>query len=257
MTPPDPLQPRAVTACLLVIGNEVLSGRTRDANLQFLAQGLNEIGIRLTEARVIPDDEATIVATVNECRRRFDYVLTTGGIGPTHDDITAASVAKAFGVTLQRHPQAEAWLRQHYRPEDINPERMKMADVPEGATLIENPVSKAPGFQIGNVVVLPGVPRIMQAMFEGYRHRLKGGAQMLSKAIAAYVPEGVLAKPLAELQAQFKDVEIGSYPFVRNGRLGAALVLRTTDAARLAAVAEALRVVIRGLGGEPVEDPPA
>jgi len=257
VTPPDPTPPQTVTACLLIIGNEVLSGRTRDANLQYLAQALNEIGIRLTEARVIPDDEATIVAAVNECRARFVYVLTTGGIGPTHDDITAAAVAKAFGVALRRHPQAEAWLRQHYRPEDINPERMKMADVPEGATLIENPVSKAPGFQIGNVIVLPGVPRIMQAMFEGYRHRLKGGARMLSKAIAAYVPEGVIAKPLTELQARFKDVEIGSYPFVRDGRLGAALVLRTSDAARLAAAAEDLRAMIRDLGGEPVEDPPA
>lgn len=257
MTSSDSAPPQTVTACLLIIGNEVLSGRTRDANLQYLAQALNEIGIRLTEARVIPDDEATIVAAVNECRRRFDYVLSTGGIGPTHDDITAAAVAKAFGVVLRRHPQAEAWLRQHYRPEDINPERMKMADVPEGATLIENPVSKAPGFRIGNVIVLPGVPRIMQAMFEGYRHHLKGGVRVLSKAIAAYVPEGVIAKPLTELQARFKDVEIGSYPFVRDGRLGAALVLRTTDAARLEAAAEGLRAIIRELGGEPVEDPPA
>jgi len=183
--------------------------------------------------------------------------LERSGLRGTFFVPTSLLTKPGFGVALRRHPLAEAWLRQHYRPEDINPERMKMADVPEGATLIENPVSKAPGFQIGNVIVLPGVPRIMQAMFEGYRHRLKGGAQVLSKAIAAYVPEGVIAKPLAELQARFRDVEIGSYPFVRDGRLGAALVLRTTDATRLTAAAEGLRAIIRGLGGEPVEDPPA
>jgi molybdenum cofactor synthesis domain-containing protein len=257
MTLPTAASTKAVTACLIVIGNEVLSGRTRDANLQYLAQALNSIGICMAEARVIPDDETTIIAAVNECRRRFDYVLTTGGIGPTHDDITAASIAKAFGVPLIRDPQAEAWLRQYYRPGDVNPQRLKMADVPEGATLIENPVSKAPGFQIGNVIVLPGIPRIMQAMFEGHRHRLQGGAEVLSQAVAAFLPEGVMAGPLAQIQARYPDIEIGSYPFFRDGRLGAALVLRATDATRLAAGAEDVRAMIRGLGGEPIEDPDA
>ncbi len=243
-----------VTACLIVIGNEILSGRTRDANLQYLGQALNALGIRLAQARVIPDEEETNVATVNECRAAFDYVFTTGGIGPTHDDITAACVAKAFGVELGRDRRAEAMLRQHYRPEDVNEARLKMADVPAGATLIENPVSKAPGFQLGNVFVLPGVPRIMQAMFEGIKHRLTGGQVVLSAAIAAYIPEGVMAEHLRGLQDKYTDIEIGSYPFVRDGKLGVSVVLRGAEGGRLDAAAEDLRTLIRSLGAEPVED---
>ncbi len=243
-----------VTACLIVIGNEILSGRTRDANLQYLGQALNALGIRLAQARVIPDEEETIVATVNECRAAFDYVFTTGGIGPTHDDITAACVAKAFGVELGRDRRAEAMLRQHYRPEDVNEARLKMADVPAGATLIENPVSKAPGFQLENVFVLPGVPRIMQAMFEGIKHRLTGGQVVLSAAIAAYIPEGVMAEHLRGLQDKYTDIEIGSYPFVRDGKLGVSVVLRGAEGGRLDAAAEDLRTLIRSLGAEPVED---
>ena len=249
-------EPKVFTACLIIIGNEVLSGRTRDANLQFLATGLNAIGIRMTEARVIPDVEETIIANVNECRAKFDYVFTTGGIGPTHDDITSASVAKAFGVELIRHPDADARLKRHYKPEDINPQRMKMADVPEGATLIDNPVSAAPGFRVGNVFVLPGVPRIMQAMFDGMKHTLMGGAPVLSCAIACHVQEGTLAEGLARVQADFPDVEIGSYPFFRHGKLGVALVLRTPDKARLDLAAEKVEALIRAKGGEPMEDRP-
>jgi len=243
-----------VTACLIVIGNEILSGRTRDANLQYLGRALNALGIRLAQARVIPDDEETIVATVNESRAAFDYVFTTGGIGPTHDDITAACVARAFGVDLARDPRAEAMLRQHYRPEDLNAARLKMADVPAGATLIENPVSKAPGFQLDNVFVLPGVPRIMQAMFEGIKHRLAGGQMVLSVAVAAYIAEGVMAEKLDRLQGTYTDVEIGSYPFVRDGRLGVSVVLRGAEPGRLDAAADDLRALIRSLGAEPVED---
>lgn len=246
---------KSVTACLIVIGNEVLSGRTQDANLQYLAKALNEIGVRLSEARVIPDVEATIVSTVNECRAKFDYVITTGGIGPTHDDITSASIAKAFGVAHVRNPEAEARLRRHYaRPEDLNAQRLRMAEMPEGAELVDNPVSAAPGFRIGNVIVLAGVPRIMQAMFEGYRHRLKGGATMLSRTVVAYVPEGQMAAGLGATQTAHPGVEIGSYPFFRAGKLGASLVVRGTAAAEVAAATEAVKVLVRAQGGEPIEE---
>ncbi|MSP80474.1 MAG: competence/damage-inducible protein A [Rhodospirillales bacterium] len=246
---------KPVTACLVIIGNEVLSGRTQDANLQYLAGALNEAGVRLMEARVIPDVEATIVATVNECRAKFDHVITTGGIGPTHDDITSESIAKAFGVPHVVHPEAEARLRRHYaRPEDLNAQRLRMATLPEGAELIDNPVSAAPGFRIGNVMVLAGVPRIMQAMFDGFRHRLKGGAPMRSRTVLAYVPEGQMAAGLGAVQTAHPSVEIGSYPFFRAGRLGTSLVVRGTDAAKVAAATEAVKVLVRAQGGEPIEE---
>lgn len=245
---------KPVTACLIVIGNEVLSGRTQDVNLQYLAKGLNAVGIRLMEARVIPDVEETIVATLNECRARFDYVFTTGGIGPTHDDITAACVAKAFGVRLVRHPEAEARLLRHYKPEDVNPQRLRMANTPEGAELVDNPVSSAPGFRIGNVIVLAGVPRIMQAMFEGYRHKLTGGASMLSRTVVSLVPEGKMAAKVAAVQAAHPMTEIGSYPFVRDGKLGVSLVVRGTDTTQLAVATEAIKAAVRAEGGEPIEE---
>jgi molybdenum cofactor synthesis domain-containing protein len=246
---------KTVTACVLIIGNEVLSGRTQDANLQYLAKSLNEVGVRLMEARVIPDIEETIVAAVNECRAKFDYVITTGGIGPTHDDITSACVSKAFGVRHVRNPEAEARLRRHYaRPEDVNAQRLRMAEMPEGAELIDNPVSKAPGYRIGNVIVLAGVPRIMQAMFEGFRHKLKGGAPMLSRTVVAFVPEGKMAAGLGAAQAAHPAVEIGSYPFFRDGKLGASLVVRGTDAQAVAAATEAVKATVCAQGGEPIEE---
>ena len=246
-------EPKTVTACLIIIGNEILSGRTRDANLQFLGENLNALGIRLMEGRVIPDVEATIIANVNEARARFDYVFTTGGIGPTHDDITSACIAKAFGRKLIRHPDAEKLLLAHYKPEDVTEARMKMADVPEGSTLLDNPVSRAPGFQVGNVFVLPGVPRIMQAMFDLFKHRLTGGAEMLSKSIASYTPEGKIAARLTTLQDEHPALEIGSYPFSRDGRHGSTIVIRGTDAADIADAAEKLRTIMRDLGNEPQE----
>ncbi len=245
---------KTVTACLIVIGNEILSGRTREANLQYLGARLNELGIRLAEARIIPDNEEAIVEAVNACRAAYDYVFTTGGIGPTHDDITSACVAKAFGLELERNAEALAMLKTHYKAEDINPSRLRMADIPRGAALIENPVSKAPGYQIENVIVLAGVPRIMQAMFEGFRHRLAGGQKMLSASIASFIPEGNLAAGLAQVQAANPDVEIGSYPFVRGARLGVSVVLRCADGNRLAPAAAAVRDLIRTLGGEPMDE---
>ena len=251
--PGSPEKP-IVTAALIIIGNEVLSGRTQDANLQFLATGLGEIGVRLMEVRVIADDEGEIVAAVNALRARHDYVFTTGGIGPTHDDITAASIARAFGRKFGRNAEAEAILRAHYKPEDATESRLRMADLPEDVTLIENPVSRSPGFQVENVYVLPGVPSIMQAMFDGLKHRLRGGAPVLSKTVTAFIPESVVAPPLGELQNNRPDVEIGSYPFFRDGRLGTSLVARSPDGKALEEVAEAIRELIRDLGGEPHDE---
>src|ERR1051325_270508 len=183
MTDAEPTA-KPITACVLIIGNEILSGRTQDANLAFLAQGLNEIGIRLREARVIPDDAETIVAAVNEVRRKFDYVFTTGGIGPTHDDITAQCIADAFGVPLILHPEARRLLEGHYPPGALNEARLRMAHMPEGSSLLLNPISRAPGFRIGNVFVLAGVPQVMQATFNELRHHLRGGAKMLRRSVS-------------------------------------------------------------------------
>ena len=243
-----------VTACLIIIGNEILSGSTEDANLAFLGHHLNELGIRLAEARVIADDETVIIETVNKCRERFDYVFTTGGIGPTHDDITSAAIAKAFGVELVRNTEALALLYQQYRQKDQNEARLKMADIPAGATLIENPVSKAPGYQIENVVVMAGVPKIMQAMFDGFKHRLTGGETVLSETVTAFVTEGVVAGKLAAVQARHRQVEIGSYPFVRDGKRGVCLVLRHTDVERIEKAAADVRAMLGDLGVEPAKD---
>jgi molybdenum cofactor synthesis domain-containing protein len=246
-------EPKIITACVLIIGNEILSGRTPDANLAFLARGLNELGIRLREARVIPDDNGEIVRTVNEVRPAFDYVFTTGGIGPTHDDITARSVADAFGVPLMVHPEAKRLLETHYPRGQLNEARLRMAMVPEGAVLLPNPISRAPGFQIGNVFVLPGVPSIMQGIFEQLKHRLVGGTKMLSFSVSCHLAEGTLAKDLGALQVRYPDLEIGSYPYFRRGDFGVTLVLRGTEKARLAAAVEELNALIRALGGDPQE----
>jgi len=241
------------TACIVIIGNEVLSGRTQDANLSFLATGLNDLGIQVSEARIIRDDRQIIADCVNDVRATHDYVLTTGGIGPPHDDITSESIAFALGVPFERNAEAEAILRNYYSPDDITEERLSMADMPAGAVLIENPVSRAPGFQIDNVFVLPGVPRIMRDMFTGMSHRLTGGAPMLSRSITAEMPEGVVAGPLGDLQHRFPDVEMGSYPFFQGGTLGTNLVLRSFDAERMAEAAEAVAQMVRDLGGVPTE----
>ncbi len=242
---------KTVTACLLIIGNEILSGRTRDANLVYLGARLNELGVRLMEARVIPDRVDVIVETLNDVRRRFDYVLTTGGIGPTHDDITAECVARAFGVPLIEHPEARAILEDHYGPNELNEARLRMAKTPEGACLIENPVSKAPGFQIGNVFVMAGIPSIMKAMFESLRHRLTGGNPLLSKAVVAALPESYLAPGLGAIQERFPEIEIGSYPFYRMGVFGVRLVLRGPLPEPLEAAAGEVRELVRQLGADP------
>lgn len=243
--------PDIVTACVLIIGNEILSGRTQDENLAFLAHGLNDAGIRVREARVIPDDPAAIVAAVNQARAKFDHVFTTGGIGPTHDDITAQCVADAFAVPLVLHPEAKRLLESHYPAGHLNEARLRMAMVPEGAALLPNPISQAPGFRIENVFVLPGVPRIMQAIFAELKHRLKGGDKILSRSISCRLGEGSLASDLGALQARWPDVEIGSYPYFRRGDFGVTLVLRGTEGSRLDRAADEVRALIRALGGDP------
>jgi molybdenum cofactor synthesis domain-containing protein len=252
------------TACLLVIGNEVLSGRTQDANLKFLATRLGEIGIPLREARVIPDVRETIVAALNEVRARFDHIFTTGGIGPTHDDITSECVAEAFGVPWEPHPEAWARLEGYYQSRgalaDFNPARQRMATMPRGAALIDNAVSIAPGFTVGNVHVLAGVPRIMQAMFEALAPRLAGGPPVTSRAVhAAGLLEGRIAEGLAEIQARYPQLDVGSYPYYRpggGGGGGVALVAKGTDADATAAAARDIAAFIRSVGAQPVEGEP-
>ena len=245
---------KIVTAAVLIIGNEILSGRTQDTNLAYIATGLNEVGVTLREARVIPDIAETIIATVNELRATYDYVFTTGGIGPPHDDITSESIAKAFGLPWTLHPEAHSLFLQQYKPGELNEARLRMAHTPEGAALIRNPVSRAPGFRIGNVFVMAGIPRVMQGMFDGIKHDLKGGRPMLSRTVSCHLPEGVVAKGLGEIQTRYDDLDIGSYPFYRRGEFGTSLVLRGRDKDRLAAGTEEVAALVRSLGGTPVEE---
>jgi molybdenum cofactor synthesis domain-containing protein len=244
---------RTVTAALVIIGNEILSGRTQDANLAFLAKELGEIGIRMKEVRVVADEEDAIVEAVNALRPRHAYVFTTGGIGPTHDDITSASIAKAVGRPYRRDPEAERRLLAYYPPEKVNEARLKMADMPEGSELIDNPVSVAPGFRVENVYVLPGVPSILEAMFAGLKPKLKGGAPVRSRTVTAFCPEGEIARALGEIQARHPSLEIGSYPFMQQGRFGTSLVFRGTDETEIRAAAEALLAVLRERGVEVLE----
>ena len=247
---------KTVTACVLIIGNEILSGRTQDVNLNYLAKGLNEAGVRLREARVIPDVAEVIVATVNEVRAKYDYVFTTGGIGPTHDDITNECVAKAFGVPLILHAEAKRILEERYRDRgmELNEARLRMAQVPQGAMLVLNPVSGAPGFRMQNVFVMAGVPQIMQAMFEGVKPALTGGRPVLSRAISCGLAEGQLAKGLGEIQTRYPDIDIGSYPWYRRGSYGVSLVLRSPDERRLGFAADEVVGLVRSLGGTPSEE---
>jgi len=240
------------TACVLIIGNEILSGRTQDTNLAYIAQGLAQVGVALKEARVIPDVCDTIAATVNELRANYDYVFTTGGIGPTHDDITAECVAKAFGVKNVLNLDAHRILQSVIKPEDLNEARLRMAHTPEGATLIVNVVSRVPGFKMENVYVMAGIPRVMQAMFDSVKPTLKGGKPVLSRTVSCDLPEGTLAKGLGEVQARYPDVDIGSYPaFRRGGGFHVSLVLRGRDAALLDRAAHDVAAMVKGLGGNP------
>jgi molybdenum cofactor synthesis domain-containing protein len=238
------------TAAMLTIGDEILTGRTRDANLPHLAEALTAHGIGLREARVVPDVAAEIIAAVNALRARYTHVFTSGGIGPTHDDITADAVAAAFGVPIDVREDARAILATHYaNPEvDLNAARLRMARIPDGAVLIDNPISKAPGFSLGNVHVMAGVPAIFQAMVAGLLPRLTGGRPLLSRSLRVASPEGEIAGPLRAVAEAHPEVTIGSYPFVADGRFGSNLVVRSEDPARLAAAFADLEALAARLG---------
>ena len=240
------------TVAFVIIGNEILSGRTQDANTPWLAENLVSMGVVLHQVRIVPDIEVEIIAAVNELRGKVDYVFTTGGIGPTHDDITAEAIAKAFGVTLELNKGAYDILARHYGGEQhVTAPRRKMAMIPAGASLINNPVSGAPGFQIGNVFVLAGVPRIMQAMYDDVKTRLKRGKPVLSNTIACSLAESAIAEPLEKIQKNYPAVSIGSYPHFRGGILGLSLVLRSTDDEKLGSATRDVIALIAAQGGEP------
>lgn len=243
---------RVVTAAVIIIGNEILSGRTQDTNLRDIALSLGAWGIRIGEARVVADVEATIVAVVNELRARYDYVLTTGGIGPTHDDITSECIAKSFGVELVEHPQIAALIRRREAPPEIMASRLRMAMVPKGAGLIENSTGGPPGFHIGNVYVMAGIPSVMRAMLSTLQARLTGGDVLQSRSVTVYCGESVIAAPLRDIQNAHPDVEIGSYPFDKDSRYGTTLVVRGTDALLLGHVVEKVKTMIVSVGAEMV-----
>lgn len=229
-----------VTAALLVIGDEILSGRTKDRNIGYIADYLTRIGIQLSEVRVVSDQQDHIVEAVNALRSRYSYVFTTGGIGPTHDDITADSVARAFGVPIDIDERAVALMRARYEPARLTETRLRMARIPQGAELIHNSVSSAPGFMLENVIVMAGVPRIMQVMLDDVAPRLKTGRRILTRTVRVERPEGDVAPGLGSIQQAHPDVQMGSYPYFSRDRLGTNLVLRSADEKLLVEATKAL-----------------
>lgn len=243
---------KTVTGCLLIIGNEILSGRTQDTNLAHLAKALNELGVRMVHARVIPDVEDIIIDTVNECRATYDHVFTTGGIGPTHDDITADCIAKAFNTELYLHPDIVEIIQRREAPPDVMESRLRMARVPEGSTLIDNPTGGPAGFQIENVYVLAGVPMVMQAMVSTLtKERLGGGEPVRSRSVGAFLGESAIANDLSAIQDEHPNIDLGSYPFYRQDGYGTNLVMRGTDEAELEVMLKKVEAMIVNLGAEP------
>jgi molybdenum cofactor synthesis domain-containing protein len=237
-----------VTAGILVIGDEILSGRTKDKNIGFIAEYLTNIGIDLKEVRVVADDEADIIAALDALRGRYNYVFTTGGIGPTHDDITADSIAKAFGVGIDHHPEVVARFRERWGEADLNEARLRMARIPDGAELIQSATILAPGFKLGNVIVMAGVPSIMQAMMDIVAPKLKSGVRMLSDTVRANAREGDIGGPLREIANAHPDTVIGSYPFTdEEKKPNTNLVVRSRDPEKLAAAMNAVKEMLAGL----------
>ncbi len=220
---------KKINAALLIIGNEILSGRTQDTNTSTLSLWLNSIGVTVKEVRVIPDIENTIIETVNVLRKKYDYIFTSGGIGPTHDDITAQSIAKAFEIDYVKHEEGYKILERYYKPGEFNEGRQKMIWMPKDAKLILNPTSGAPGFSVENVFCLPGVPSILKSMLGGLKNSIIGGKPILSKTISLRTVESEIANSLSEVQNKNVDVEIGSYPFFQAGKLGVSIVIRSED----------------------------
>ena len=220
---------KEIIAGIIIIGNEVLSGRTKDVNTSTISTWLNSLGITVKEVRVIPDDKEKIIDTVNLLRKNFNYVFTTGGIGPTHDDITAESISEAFNLKYDFHKEAFSILENYYKPGEFSEGRQKMAKMPTSAKLIMNPSSGAPGFYVENVFCLPGVPSILKSMLGGLNNILVGGDPVISKTLNLRTVESEIAKSLSNVQNQNREVEIGSYPFFRAGKLGVSIVLRSTD----------------------------
>lgn len=233
-----------VTAAILVIGDEILSGRTKDKNIGYIAEYMTNIGVDVREVRVVPDIEEEIVTTLNHLRNRYTYVFTTGGIGPTHDDITADCVAKAFGVPIDVDPRAKALLLTRIAERDLNEARLRMARIPAGADLILNKVSAAPGFRIGNVHVMAGVPSIMQAMLDEVAPTLKTGVKLLSETVRANCREGDIGTPLGAIAKEHPDTMIGSYPFNEDGKPNTNIVVRSRDPQKLAAAKAAVEAML-------------
>jgi len=237
-----------VTAGILVIGDEILSGRTKDKNIGFIAEYLTNIGIDLREVRIVPDEEAEIVAALDALRHRYDYVFTTGGIGPTHDDITADAVAKTFGVGIDHHPEVVARFRERWGAADLNEARLRMARIPDGAELIQSATILAPGFKLGNVIVMAGVPSIMQAMMDIVAPKLRSGVWMLSDSVRANAREGDVGGPLREIAMAHPDTVIGSYPFMdEDNKPNTHLVVRSRDPQKLVAAMTAVKQMLAGL----------
>ena len=245
---------KEISAGIIIIGNEVLSGRTKDINTSTLAKWLNTLGIQVKEVRIVPDDEIAIIHTVNFLRVRFNYIFTTGGIGPTHDDITAESISKAFKLEYGFHKEAFSILEKYYKPGEFNEGRQKMAKMPTTAKLILNPTSGAPGFYVENVFCLPGVPSILQSMIGGLNNVLIGGDPILNKTISLRTVESEIAKSITEIQNKNNDVEIGSYPFFRAGKLGVSIVLRSSNKNKLDGCHSTILKFIETKGIEIVED---
>ena len=222
-----------VNAAILIIGNEILSGRTQDTNTSTLATWFNSLGVKVNEVRVIPDIEKTIVDTLNVLRKENNYVFTTGGIGPTHDDITAQSVSKAFGLKYEIHKEAFEILEAYYNPGEFNEGRQKMVWMPQNAKLILNPTSGAPGFSVENVFCLPGVPSILKSMLGGLKNRIVGGEPILSQTLSLKTVESEIASSLKKVQNQNQEVEIGSYPFFHAGKLGVSIVIRSENQSKI------------------------
>lgn len=245
-----------VTAAILIIGDEILSGRTVDKNINHIARHLSHVGIILQEVRIVPDEQSDIVQAVNHLRQQYDYLFTTGGIGPTHDDITADCIAAAFGVEIDVDERAVTMMLQRYRKEDLTDERLRMARIPAGAELIDNDISHTPGFRLDNVIVMAGIPSIMQQMLQEITPHLRTGVPIQSQTLRVIAPESQIAAGLREIAAQFDGLSIGSYPFFKEGVMGANLVLRSTDVTLLETASVKLRerLAAQNIDCQPIAD---